>query len=99
MTRERRIYRQAVRVVAREMGLRIRDIEAPRGRAARRARQMAVYVASVAGDVPIRRLAPVVGVALSAAQRGVARAEDRRDAPDIDCLISRIEERFHAASA
>lgn len=98
LARERRAYRSAVRLVAKETGFRITEIETPCGRAARRARQIAAYVASTVGDVPLRRLAPVVGVRLYAVQRGVAGVEDLRDDPVIDRLLCRLEERFAHAS-
>lgn len=85
-------YRRAVDVVARHQGLQPRDILRPRGHRRRRARQLAVYLAVVAADLPGRRVAAAAGLSQSTLREALLRLEERRDDPAFDEFLSRLEE-------
>lgn len=93
------VYRRAAAVVAREAGLKVRDVLRPRGRPARHARHQAIYLASVAGNVRQRTLARIAGCTLSTLQNGLARVEDLRDNAGTDAALSKMEGQFHAKFA
>lgn len=91
MCAARRAVRRAASVVARHQGVPVSAILSPRGWAARRARQVALYLAVTVDDVPVRHVARAEGLAHSGIQRTLARIEDRRDDPEFNAFMDRLE--------
>lgn len=71
----------------------LNEIERPQRRGARvaEARQVAMYLVHVAFQIPVPVMAHAFGRDRTTISHGIRRIEDRRDDPDFDALVSRLE--------
>lgn len=108
----RRIYGRAVEIVAVSAAVPAERIARPATNADRRragyepeariaagARSTALYLASVAGDVPMGTVARLAGISREAVRRAVAGIEDARDDPDLDAALGQLEQSLQGAAA
>ncbi len=95
---ERR-YSAALGVVASASGLAVEQLVRPSGRAARRARLTAFYLAHTAARVPLKRIAWMAGVDKRAVQHANRLFEEARERADIDDGFTQLEETLDAIMA
>lgn len=91
-----RVWSRAVAIAARHGGLPPESVTSPRGRAARRARQLAFYLAVVEGGVPKAAVARIARVRRYTLQFGIAAVEDAREDDLTDRVITDLEQRLAA---
>lgn len=83
--------RRAAKAVARHLSEPVASILMPRGRRARRARQMTAYLAVTVYNQPIRSVSRVLGLDHAGVIKALARVEDGRDDDGFDRMILHIE--------
>ena len=91
--------RLALSAAAYAFGVRPEELEAPtrRSREASLARQAAMYLAHVAFELPLSRVALAFGRDRSTAAHACHRIEDRRDDRDFDAWMDALEETLRTA--
>ena len=85
------LYLTCARVVARERDLPIDAVLMPRGRYARSARHVAMYIAHVGCGVPVRRVARLAGVNQRDLRRVFNAVEERRECRRFDEAVETME--------
>lgn len=89
-------WRRSVRAVARVERCKQSEIKVPRGRSARHRRLVAAYVAVTGCGVAGNSLARAAGLARYGIQKALRSIEDRRDDPQYDSWLARIEQEIGA---
>lgn len=69
------------------------------GAASAEARKLTLYLAAVMLDVPVGRLARAARVGVQDVSRWLHQIEDRRDDPDYDAFVTRLETALKKVSA
>lgn len=91
--------RKAASVAADAHQISVRELMQPSGSKARTARHVAFYLASVAGNQPVRRLSRAARLQRSHLQYALRRIEDLRDDPSFDLFVGALEVRVRATLA
>ncbi len=86
-------YEAAIAVISRRRGVSPEAVRrvAARPQAAARARQEAIYLASVRFDLPIRALARAANLDVAACSRACRKVELRREDRDYDRILDELE--------
>lgn len=93
-TRLGRDLRQVIEAVAEDAGISAEEVRAPRGRSRRKLRLAAIYLTGVVYDHSMCACARLLGLSAQAGTYTGRTIEDRRDDPDFDAWLDRMEARL-----